>query len=63
MLWIEKRRLEMGVDVASEHAKSQLTRLKGKNKKALMEEFRDWLEGSEKIKLEDLSYEDHNNWW
>ena len=63
MLWIEKRRLEMGVDVASEHAKSQLTRLKRKNKKALMEEFGDWLEGSEKIKLEDLSYEDHNNWW
>ena len=45
MLWIEKRRLEMGVDVASEHAKSQLTRLKGKNKKALQEEFGEWLEG------------------
>ena len=63
MQWIERHRLEMVVGKASEDANNHIKTLKGKNKSALRSELSEWLEGSEKVKIEDLEFMDYHNTW
>ncbi len=63
MQWIERHRLEMVVGKASEDAIQQLRTLKGKNKKALRSEFKEWLEGTDKVEIESLEFMDYNGYW
>ncbi len=53
----------MVVGKASEDAIQQLRTLKGKNKKALRSEFKEWLEGTDKVEIESLEFMDYNGYW
>ena len=61
MQWIEGKRLEMGMDTAVTHALKQLRNLRGKNRKALRQEFQDWFEGD--TDPEDQTWMNHHEWW
>jgi len=61
MLWIEGKRLEMGMDTAVDHALKRLRKLRGKNRKALREEFQEWFEGD--TDPEDQTWMNHWEWW
>jgi len=63
MKWIEGRRLEMVIDNAVDDAIKQMRRLKGKDRKALQSELGDWFKGSQKIDIDEVQWDDHNNWW
>ena len=63
MKWIERRRLEMVIDNAVEDASKQMRRLKGKDRKSLQSELGDWFKGSQKIDIDEVHWDDHNNWW
>ena len=65
MLWIEGKRLEMGIDTALQDASTQLhllkTRRQWKDLKALREEFREWMHGD--TDPEDQAWLDYHEWW
>ena len=61
MQWIEEKRLEMGMDTAVTHALKQLRNLRGKNRKALRQEFQEWFEGD--TDPEDQTWMNHHEWW
>ena len=61
MQWIEGKRLEMGMDTAVDHAKKQLRNLRGKNRKALKEEFQEWIDGD--TDPEKQEWMNHHEWW
>ena len=63
MKWIEGRRLEMVIDNAVDDATKQMRRLKGKDRKVLQSELGDWFKGSQKIDIDEVQWDDHNNWW
>ena len=63
MQWIERKRLEMSIQMTAEDAKRQLKTLSGKDKSAFKSELSEWLEGSEKVKIEDLDFMDYNTTW
>ena len=47
MNWIERHRLEISIQRTAQDAKQQLQHLKGKDKKALQAEFKEWLGAEE----------------
>jgi hypothetical protein len=49
------------MDTALTHATKQLRILKGKNRKALRQEFQEWFDG--KTDPEQQEWLDHNNCW
>jgi len=51
----------MGMDTAVDHALKRLRQLKGKNRKALREEFQEWFEGD--TDPEDQTWMNHHEWW
>ena len=64
MQWIEEKRLEMGLQTAATHAKSQIQKLTGKDQLSLKQEFMEWLvvkpEDEEDI---EIAWMDHSDWW
>ena len=63
MLWIEKHRLEISIQLSVKDAKQQLRTLKGKNKKALKSEFKEWLDPNDKLEIEKTEFMDYNGLW
>jgi len=65
MLWIEGKRLEMGIDSALQDANKQLHHLKTqrrwKDRVALRQELREWMAGE--VDPEDQCWMDHHEWW
>jgi len=53
----------MVIDNAVDDAIKQMRRLKGKDRKALQSELGDWFKGSQKIDIDEVQWDDHNNWW
>ena len=51
----------MGMDTAVTHALKQLRNLRGKNRKALRQEFQEWFEGA--TDPEDQTWMNHHEWW
>tara|TARA_Y100001970_G_C14210441_1_gene846558 strand:+ start:1148 stop:1288 length:141 start_codon:yes stop_codon:yes gene_type:complete len=44
-------------------AKQQLQHLKGKDKKALQSEFKEWLDAEEKLEIERTEFWDYNGYY
>ena len=63
MQWIEYKRLEISIQMTAEDAQRQLQTLSGKNKAAFKSELSEWLEGTEKVNIEELEYMDFNSTW
>ena len=63
MQWIEKHRLEICLGKSVEDINQQLVKLKGKNKKALKSEFKEWLDEKVEVDIEKLTFMDHHDWW
>jgi hypothetical protein len=60
MQWIEKKRLEMVMEIAVHHAEHQSKKLKGQNQLALRQEFMEWIDG--KTDPEEQTWMNHNDW-
>ena len=63
MQWIEKHRLEICLGKSVEDINQQLVKLKGKNKKALKSEFKEWLDAEEKLEIERTEFWDYNGYY
>ena len=61
--WIEYKRLEISIQMTAEDAQRQLQTLSGKNKAAFKSELSEWLEGTEKVNIEELEFMDYNSTW
>tara|TARA_Y100001973_G_scaffold34907_1_gene52541 strand:+ start:340 stop:531 length:192 start_codon:yes stop_codon:yes gene_type:complete len=63
MNWIERHRLEISIQRTAQDAKQQLQHLKGKDKKALQSEFKEWLDAEEKLEIERTEFWDYNGYY
>ena len=63
MNWIERHRLEISIQRTAMDAKQQLQHLKGKDKKALQAEFKEWLGAEEKLEIETTEFWDYNGYY
>ena len=63
MQWIEYKRLEISIQMTAEDAQRHLQTLSGKNKAAFKSELSEWLEGTEKVNIEELEFMDYNSTW
>ena len=63
MNWIERHRLEISIQRTAMDAKQQLQHLKGKDKKALQSEFKEWLDAEEKLEIERTEFWDYNGYY
>ena len=59
----EEMRLRMIIDITSEHVNKRIKKLKGKNKKSLRKEFKEWVVGVEKVKMEKVEFLDWYLYW
>ena len=59
----EEMRLRMLIDITSEHVNKRIKKLKGKNKKSLRKEFKEWVVGVEKVKMEKVEFLDWYLYW
>ena len=59
----EEMRLRMLIDITSEHVNKRIKKLKGKNKKSLRKEFKEWVLGVEKVKMEEVEFLDWYLYW
>ena len=59
----EEMRLRMLIDIKSEPVNKRIKKLKGKNKKSLRKEFKEWVVGVEKVKMEKVEFLDWYLYW